>query len=303
MSSTPESETEPEPSPANGALDAEPVDGRADRLRDRHRGELGPTELVEVVESRRTIGELEVRDPTPRQAPAIPTEVLESDARRADSAYDPTPSGSLAVVRRRVWLRVLQAGFVLFGLSVVYYLISLYQVWSVGRADQLEPVDAIVVMGAAQYDGRPSPQLAARLDHVVELWPQGYAPLVVVTGGNLPGDRFTEASASADYLIERGVPDDVILREDEGSNSFESLEATAALLEARGLDEVLIVTDPYHALRSRETAEELGLTARVSSTDTSVVQGSDAAGRHLQEAAGVAVGRIIGFERLSNLVD
>ena len=63
-------------------------------------------------------------------------------------------------------------------------------------------------MGAAQYDGEPSPQLAARLDHVVELWPQGLAPLVVVTGGNQPGDRFTEAEASADYLVERGVPAD-----------------------------------------------------------------------------------------------
>ena len=71
-------------------------------------------------------------------------------------------------------------------------------------------------MGAAQYDGEPSPQLAARLDHVVELWPQGVAPLVVVTGGNRPGDRFTEAQASAAYLTERGVPADAIVLEDRG---------------------------------------------------------------------------------------
>ena len=77
---------------------------------------------------------------------------------------------------------------------------ALYQVWSTGRSDQARPVDAIVVMGAAQYDGAPSPQLAARLDHVAELWPQGLAPLVVVTGGKQPGDRFTEAEASAAYL-------------------------------------------------------------------------------------------------------
>jgi uncharacterized SAM-binding protein YcdF (DUF218 family) len=269
----------------------------------RRPGDRGSAELHDEVESHRTIGELSTVDPTPSHPPGIPHEVLDADAHRGDGSYDHTPSGSLAVVRRRVWLRVLQAGFALFALSVVYYLISLYQVWSVGRADQQQPVDAIVVMGAAQYDGRPSPQLAARLDHVVELWPEGLAPLVVVTGGNIPGDRFTEASASAAYLIERGVPDASILREDEGSNSFESLEATAAMLAERGLDEVLIVTDPYHALRSRETAEELGLTARVSSTDTSVVGGSDAVGRHLEEAAGVAIGRIIGFERLADLVD
>ena len=98
---------------------------------------------------------------------------------------------------------------------VGYYLVSLYQVWSTGRSDQARPVDAIVVMGAAQYDGDPSPQLAARLDHVAELWPQGLAPLVVVTGGNQPGDRFTEAEASAAYLVERGVPADAIVLEGE----------------------------------------------------------------------------------------
>ena len=98
---------------------------------------------------------------------------------------------------------------------VGYYAVSFLQVWSTGRSDQARPVDAIVVMGAAQYDGEPSPQLAARLDHVVELWPQGLAPLVVVTGGNRPGDRFTEAEASAAYLTERGVPADAIVLEDQ----------------------------------------------------------------------------------------
>ena len=114
--------------------------------------------------------------------------------------------------------------------GVGYFAVSLYQVWSTGRTDQARPVDAIVVMGAAQYDGRPSPQLAARLDHVVELWPQGLAPLVVVTGGNRPGDRFTEAQASAAYLTDRGVPADAILLEDQGTNSYESLRGVAELL-------------------------------------------------------------------------
>lgn len=204
----------------------------------------------------------------------------------------------------RRWARRVVGGVLIVLLALaVYYLVSLYQVWSVGRADEREPVDAIVVMGAAQYDGRPSPQLAERLDHVVTLWPEGLAPLVVVTGGNIPGDRFTEAEASANYLVERGVPADAILMESQGSSSFESLAAVAALLGARGLDEVLIVTDPYHALRSRETAEEVGLTARVSSTDTSVVTGSESLARHLEEAAGVAVGRVIGFGRLADLAD
>ncbi|HEU4842517.1 MAG TPA: YdcF family protein, partial [Ilumatobacteraceae bacterium] len=160
------------------------------------------------------------------------------------------------------------------------------------------PVDAIVVMGAAQYDGEPSPQLAARLDHVVELWPQEVAPLVVVTGGNRPGDRFTEAQASAAYLEERGVPADAIVLEDQGTTSYESLQGVRRLLGERDLDDVLIVTDPYHALRSRLIAEELGLRAHVSPTPTSVVTGGEQFVRQLKEAAGVAIGRLLGFERL-----
>lgn len=194
--------------------------------------------------------------------------------------------------------RAARAVLLLVGAVVVYYLISLYQVWSTGRSDQARPVDAIVVMGAAQYDGRPSPQLAARLDHVVELWPQGLAPLVVVTGGNQPGDRFTEASASAAYLTERGVPADVILAEDEGRTSYESLQNVARMLGERGLGRVLIVTDPFHSLRSRLIAEHAGLEAYVSSTRTSVVTGGTSFARHLEEAAGVAIGRLFGFERI-----
>ena len=170
--------------------------------------------------------------------------------------------------------------------------------WSTGRSDHAGPVDAIVVMGAAQYDGRPSPQLAARLDHVVELWPEGRAGLVVVTGGKRPGDRFTEAEASAAYLEEHGVPASAIVLEDQGTSSYESLQGVAALLDERGLDEVLIVTDPYHALRSRLIAEEVGLDAHVSPTPTSVVHGGEQTVRELQEAAGVALGRLIGFDRI-----
>jgi uncharacterized SAM-binding protein YcdF (DUF218 family) len=192
-------------------------------------------------------------------------------------------------VRAVVLLLVVGAG---------YLAVSLLQVWSTGRTDQAQPVDAIVVMGAAQYDGVPSPQLAARLDHVVELWPQGLSPLVVATGGKRPGDRFTEAEASATYLIDRGVPADAILLEDQGASSFESLTGVAEMLQQRGLDDVLIVTDPYHALRSRLIAEQLGLRAYVSPTPTSVVTGGDLARRQLQEAAGVAVGRLIGFQHI-----
>src|SRR5436305_14217646 len=145
---------------------------------------------------------------------------------------DPTPVGGIPIVRRRRrrWPRRLGIGVLLLMLSsIAYYGVTLYQVRSVAASDQTRPVDAIVVMGAAQYDGRPSPQLAARLDHVVELWSSGVAPVVVVTGGNQPGDRFTEAEASANYLIARGVPRQAILEETEGHSSYASLDGVANL--------------------------------------------------------------------------
>jgi uncharacterized SAM-binding protein YcdF (DUF218 family) len=183
---------------------------------------------------------------------------------------------------------------------VLWFLFNLWQVHRVGRSDQARPVDAIVVMGAAQYDGRPSPQLAARLDHVVDLWGQGLAPLVVTTGSKRPGDRFTEAQASADYLVERGVPADSI-EQVGGATSYESLVEVADLLHDRGLDRVLLVSDPYHSLRIRLVAEERGLTAYVSPTRTSPVQGATAFWREVKEAGGISVGRVIGFDRLLDL--
>ncbi len=213
---------------------------------------------------------------------------------------DSSPVHPLASPPRFVGRRILRVVLVMMLAGAAYYAVSFWQVWSTGRSDQARNVDAIVVMGAAQYDGRPSPQLAARLDHAVQLFEGGFAPQVVVTGGNQEGDRFTEASASAQYLVDRGVPESVIVQEDAGSTTQESLERARALVSA---DTVLVVTDPYHALRSRLTAEEVGFTAYVSPAPDSVVGGSTGLRREIAEAAGVAVGRIIGFERLSVLTD
>ncbi len=183
----------------------------------------------------------------------------------------------------------------------LYYFVTLAQVVLAGRSDHREPVDAIVVLGAAQYDGRPSPQLAARLDHVLVLWEQDVAPVIVVTGGKLPADRFTEAEASQRYLVDRGVPESAILAESDGTTTFESLDGAAPLMLGRGLDEVVLVTDPYHSYRSQLIAREVGLDARLSPTKTSVVTGWTSARKHIEEAAGVAIGRLVGFDRLSGL--
>ena len=214
------------------------------------------------------------------------------------------PGGTVLAAGRRPSSRsrrlVLGAAALVAALAA-YYLVCLYQVWATGRSDQARPVDAIVVMGAAQYDGRPSRQLAARLDQVLALFAQGVAPVVVVTGGNRPGDRFTEAETSAAYLVAGGVPAEVIVSEDQGATSWESLRAVADMLVPLGLKRVMLVSDPFHSLRIAMMAGELGLTPYVSPTRTSPVDGWSAFFHHLQEAGGVAIGRIIGFERLESL--
>lgn len=182
---------------------------------------------------------------------------------------------------------------------VIYLAVTTVQVWSTGRSSPAVDADAIVVLGAAQYDGRPSAQLAARLDEVVRIWPEGRAPVVVVTGGRQPGDRFSEAEASARYLVERGVPESAIVFENEGSTTYESLSSAATILGPG--TRVILVTDPFHALRSRLIAEEVGLRATVAPTRTSVISGWDDLGLHLREAAGIGVGRLIGFDRLEEI--
>ena len=199
--------------------------------------------------------------------------------------------------RKRIWRRVRRTGYATFALLTLYYLTCLWVVHSTGNSDQARNVDAIVVMGAAQYDGRPSPVLAARLDQVVELWNEGYAPLIITSGYKQPGDRFTEAESSRNYLVDRGVPATAIVQVG-GTNSYETLREVRDAVRARGGESVLLVTDPYHSLRVRMISQELGLTAYVSPTRTSPVQGTDEFLREMREAAGVAVGRIIGFDSL-----
>ncbi len=190
---------------------------------------------------------------------------------------------------------------VVVALASVYAVFNLAQVWMVGRSDQSRSVDAIVVMGVAQYDGRPSPQLQARLDHVLTLWNEGLTSLIITTGGNKPGDRFTEAQTSANYLIESGIPENSIALEAAGTSTRESLLGVESIMKSRGLHSILIVTDPYHALRSRLIAQDLGLTSFVSPTRTSPLTGASAVSRHVREALGIAVAHVIGFANLERL--
>jgi uncharacterized SAM-binding protein YcdF (DUF218 family) len=189
---------------------------------------------------------------------------------------------------------------VLLVVALGYVAITFAQVLHASRSDGAAPAQAIVVLGAAQYDGRPSPVLRARLDHAVSLYQQELAPVVVVTGGNRPGDRFTEATAGASYLHQNGVPDDAIRREVSGRSTYESLAATARFLQREGIRSVLLVSDPTHSYRVRAVAEDVGLDAVVSPAPNRAPP--EVTLRALaRETAAVALGRVIGYRRITGV--
>ncbi|HEX8939941.1 MAG TPA: YdcF family protein [Candidatus Limnocylindrales bacterium] len=153
------------------------------------------------------------------------------------------------------------------GLLVAAY--ATYRVWEQGARDDARRAGAIVVLGAAQFDGRPSDVFAARLDHAVALYLAGYAPYLVVTGGKQPGDRTTEAAAAAAYAERRGVPASAILAEDHGRTTLESIEAVGAILRQHGIDDAIFVSDRTHMLRVLRMAGDRGIIALGSPTPTS----------------------------------
>ena len=144
-----------------------------------------------------------------------------------------------------------------------------FRIWQRGNVDETRPVDAIVVLGAAQYDGTPSPVFASRLDHAIALYRDGLAPILIVTGGGREGDRITEAATARVYAVERGVPEAAILAEDRGRSTLESLEGVAAILRANSLRSVLFVSDRTHMLRVILMARDLDIEAYGSPTTTS----------------------------------
>ena len=183
-------------------------------------------------------------------------------------------------------------------LAVFLYLgVTFIQVWTAARRDDARSAQAIVVLGTAQYNGQPSPVLKARLDHAVALWERKLAPVIVVTGGRAPGDKFTEATASANYLLAKGVPDADVLREVSGTSSWQSLAAAANFLRDRDITKVLLVSDPFHSYRINAMADELGLDGHSSPTRTSPIAGTTEAKYLVRETVAVAVGRVIGFRR------
>jgi uncharacterized SAM-binding protein YcdF (DUF218 family) len=181
-----------------------------------------------------------------------------------------------------------------------YFAFTAAQVWLTSRHHDARAVQAVVVMGAAQYDGVPSPDLVARLQEASVLWQRHLATTMVVTGSKQVGDQFTEAHASAVWLEQHGVPAlDVV--EVGGDDSWKNLSLAAAALHQRGLTKILIVTDGFHEDRSLAIASNVGLQAWPAPATNSPIKGWATFPYYAKETVGVALGRIIGYSRLHRL--
>ncbi len=152
------------------------------------------------------------------------------------------------------------------GALAVLWMVVLLAVVGTGLRDGAQPSDAIVVMGAAQYRGHPSPVLRARLDHALRLWERGLSPRLIVTGGTNEGDTASEAAVARVYLLAHDVPDTALLMETEGRSTSQSLHGVATLLDGRRLHSALIVSDPYHLLRVQVLARRMGVEVHTSPT-------------------------------------
>ena len=169
----------------------------------------------------------------------------------------------------RALARLVLAGLIA-GIAIAGY--AAYRVWEQGNRDERPPTDAIVVMGAAQYDGRPSPVFAARLDHAIDLFHEGVAPHLIVTGGKQEGDRTTEAASARIYAVQHDVPDEAIISEDQSRTTLQSIRGVAALMRDEGFESAIFVSDPSHMLRVLRMASDEGITAYGSPTRSSPLE-------------------------------
>ena len=167
--------------------------------------------------------------------------------------------------RTRRWVLVAVVALALaYGASFLWVVIS-------SRQDQRRPAGAIVVLGAAQYNGRPSPVLEARLEHALALFEERLAPVVVVTGGIGRGDRESEATVARRWLVARGVAPEAVVVRPEGSTTAASITALAAWADDERITDVLLVSDPFHTARLRREARRAGLRGWTSPTRTSPI--------------------------------
>jgi uncharacterized SAM-binding protein YcdF (DUF218 family) len=171
----------------------------------------------------------------------------------------------MTVGSRRGWLR---PGRIAAAAILLAY--ACYFAWTCARIvkqsgqDEARTADAIVVFGAAEYFGKPSPVYRARLDHAFDLYERKLAPVVITTGGSGGEQHFTEGSVGRDYLIERGIGDRHLIAETQSDNSAESAERIATIMDANGMHSCIAVSDPYHVFRIKRLLEAQGRVVYVS---------------------------------------
>jgi uncharacterized SAM-binding protein YcdF (DUF218 family) len=162
---------------------------------------------------------------------------------------------SHAKQRRSVLLWAINAALICF---FGYIGVNCYRIVHQAERDEARPSDAIVVFGAAQYSGRPSPIYRARLDHAAELYAQKLAPVIITSGGNGGDPRYTEGEVGHDYLLAKGIRDAHLIAETQGDNSAESAERIANIMRVNGWNSCIVVSDPYHLYRAKRLLQSYG---------------------------------------------
>jgi vancomycin permeability regulator SanA len=166
----------------------------------------------------------------------------------------------------RVFRIVVKLGSAVLSLALLAAMATAGYVWWFARQDDRRASEAIVVLGAAQFDGRPSSVFTARLVHARDLWRDDVAPRIITVGGNRPGDRFTEAASGKRWLAANGVPARRVVSVPAGSDTLSSVTGVRQEMRRRGWSSAVIVTDPWHALRTRSMARDRGIDAAMSPT-------------------------------------
>ncbi len=182
---------------------------------------------------------------------------------------------------------------------MLYFAVTFVQIWMTGHHHSSKSAQAILVFGTTENNGRPSPELKARLDHALMLWHDHRATWVVVTGGKLKGDVFTEAGVSASYVERHGVPADRVLQ-GAGNDTWQNVATVSSQLKKLHIVTVLTVTDPFHEDRAMAIAASQGLTTYPSPVGNSPTVKHSLWKYYAKETFEVGVGRIIGYGRLSS---
>jgi uncharacterized SAM-binding protein YcdF (DUF218 family) len=183
------------------------------------------------------------------------------------------------LVRRHPIVSIIAVGLLIIVAAIATSGVIVWRAAHHDDASEVDHADAIVVLGAAQYNGEPSPVFAGRLDQALRLWQQGRSDLILTVGSNQPGDTTTEAQSAKDYLVAHGLPESEIVALPVGNTTYESMQAAADELHRRSLSSAFLVSDPWHNARIKAMASDLGLIGYASATWTSAATSEESRGK------------------------